>query len=135
MRAAKRAPQRALRIYSKVPNNGGARDPGPSRPATAVVHPEEEKMRRFAPTILALSALCSAAACFDSKTGQTTAAHVLSTVPADAQAAVPIDAAVVGTFSEPMDEKSINVTSFRIAKGTTPISGSVAYAGVIALFA
>jgi hypothetical protein len=47
---------------------------------------------------------------------------------------VPLDKKEAATFSEMMDPLTISNTTFLLKQGTTPITGVVSYAGVIALF-
>jgi hypothetical protein len=64
----------------------------------------------------------------------TTAATVISTVPANLATAVPLNQAVSATFSEAMNPLTITDATFTLRQGTTPVAGTVSYAGVIAIF-
>jgi len=56
------------------------------------------------------------------------------TVPVDGAVGVPVGNRLTVTFSEAMDPATINTTTFILKQGTTPISGTVAYTGLIAVF-
>jgi len=64
----------------------------------------------------------------------TTAPTVSSTVPAVSATGVASNANITATFSEAMDPLSINTAAFTLKQGTTPVSGTVAYAGTTATF-
>lgn len=59
---------------------------------------------------------------------------VVSTVPANGATGVAINTNVYAMFSEAMAPSTINITSFTLKQGTTPIDGNVSYAGVTATF-
>ena len=59
---------------------------------------------------------------------------VNSVVPLNNAAGVAINSSVSAIFSEPMDPSTISGTSFTLNQGTTPVSGSVTYSGVTAVF-
>jgi hypothetical protein len=59
---------------------------------------------------------------------------VSSTVPANAATGVAINSAMAATFSETMDPLTITNTTFTLKQGTTPILGTVTYAGLTATF-
>jgi hypothetical protein len=63
-----------------------------------------------------------------------TAPMVNSTDPADEAAGVPVNKNIAATFSEAMDPLTISTATFTLARGTTPVSGTVTYAGVTATF-
>jgi hypothetical protein len=63
-----------------------------------------------------------------------TAPMVDSTDPADEAAGVPVNKNIAATFSEAMDPLTISTATFTLARGTTPVSGTVSYAGVTATF-
>ncbi|MFO7618043.1 MAG: Ig-like domain-containing protein [Thermoplasmata archaeon] len=64
----------------------------------------------------------------------TTAPTVISTVPANAATDVAIDSAITATFSEAMDPLTITTITFTLKQGTTPVSGTVTYSQVSAVF-
>ena len=65
----------------------------------------------------------------------TGAPTVLSTVPANLAAAVPVNTLVSATFSEPMNPATINAATFTLTgPGVTPVAGVVTYAGSTATF-
>lgn len=59
---------------------------------------------------------------------------VNSTVPLNNAAGVAINSSLSANFSEPMDPSTINGTTFTLNQGATPVSGSVTYSGVTAVF-
>ena len=60
---------------------------------------------------------------------------VLSTSPLNAATAVALNAAITATFSEAMAPATIDATTFTLAgPGTTPVVGTVTYAGTTATF-
>jgi hypothetical protein len=59
---------------------------------------------------------------------------VASTVPANAATGVAFNAKVAATFSEAMDPVTITGTSFTVKQGTTAVTGTVTYSGMIATF-
>jgi uncharacterized protein (TIGR03437 family) len=59
---------------------------------------------------------------------------VSSTVPANGATNVPLGSALSATFSEAMNPLTINTATFTLKQGSTPISGTVTYAGVTATF-
>lgn len=59
---------------------------------------------------------------------------VLSTSPADDATGVVINKVVRATFSEVMDPLTITTSSFTLAAGTTPVSGTASYSGTTASF-
>lgn len=60
---------------------------------------------------------------------------VTSTIPANSATNVPLNTKLSATFSEAMDPATISTTSFRLNQGSTAISGTVTYTGMIATFA
>jgi hypothetical protein len=67
-------------------------------------------------------------------TFDTTAPIVTTTSPADVATGVPINQAVTATFSEAMNPSTITDATFTLHQGTTPVAGTVDYAGVTPLF-
>ncbi len=63
-----------------------------------------------------------------------TAPTVSSTVPVNAATGVAINTAISATFSEAMDPSSISTATFTVKQGTSPVSGTVTYAGLVATF-
>ncbi|MBI2346298.1 MAG: Ig-like domain-containing protein [Deltaproteobacteria bacterium] len=63
-----------------------------------------------------------------------TAPTVAGTSIPDGATAVPINAPITVTFSEPMDAATITTSSFQVADGTGPIAGTVSYANSTATF-
>ena len=59
---------------------------------------------------------------------------VLSTDPSNGATSVPLNKVITATFSENMDPSSISNTSFLVKNGSTNISGSVSYSGLVASF-
>ena len=64
----------------------------------------------------------------------TIAPMVSSTVPANAATGVAINSAMTATFNEAMDPLTINTSTFTLKQGTTPVSGTVTYSLVTAVF-
>ena len=64
----------------------------------------------------------------------TTPPLVKSTDPLDNATGVAANKVVAATFSEAMTASTINTTTFTLKQGTTPVTGLVAYSGVIATF-
>jgi hypothetical protein len=67
-------------------------------------------------------------------TPDTTAPTVSATVPANAATGVAINQTINAAFSEAMDPLTVSTASFTLKQGTTPVAGSVSYAGVTATF-
>jgi hypothetical protein len=67
-------------------------------------------------------------------TPDTTAPTVSAIVPANAATGVPINLTINVAFSEAMDPLTISTASFTLKQGTTPVAGTVSYAGVTATF-
>ena len=65
----------------------------------------------------------------------TTAPTVTLTVPANAATGVAINQKIAATFSEEMNPSTISTTTFTLKQGTTPVAGTVTYAGTTATFA
>src|SRR2546428_9603419 len=65
----------------------------------------------------------------------TTAPTVSFTDPANAATGVAINKKIAATFSEAMDPLTISTTTFTLQQGTTPVAGTVTYAGTTATFA
>jgi hypothetical protein len=59
---------------------------------------------------------------------------VSSTVPVNEATGVAINTAISATFSEAMALSSITTATFTVKQGTTPVSGTVNYAGLVATF-
>ncbi|MDO9263221.1 MAG: Ig-like domain-containing protein, partial [Desulfosalsimonadaceae bacterium] len=65
----------------------------------------------------------------------TASPKVSSTVPANLVTGVSINKKIAATFSEAMDPLTITTTTFTVTgSGTTPVSGTVTYAGLTATF-
>src|ERR1043166_7100744 len=64
----------------------------------------------------------------------TTAPTVSFTVPANAATGVAISQKIAATFSEAMDPLTTTTVTFTLKQGTTPVVGTVIYAGVTATF-
>src|SRR5439155_898127 len=64
----------------------------------------------------------------------TTAPTVSFTVPANAATGVAISQKIAVAFSEVMDPLTINTSNFTLQQGTTPVAGTMSYAGVTATF-
>ena len=60
----------------------------------------------------------------------TTPPTVISTIPANLATGVPLNQAISATFSEAMNDTTINTTTFTLAQGATPIPGVVSYVAV-----
>jgi hypothetical protein len=54
--------------------------------------------------------------------------------PADLSLDVTLDHTIIATFSEAMDQTTINAFSFTVKQGLTPVSGAVTYTGTTATF-
>jgi uncharacterized protein (TIGR03437 family) len=67
-------------------------------------------------------------------TRDTTPPQVISTVPANGAAPVGPALNVVANFSEVMNPLTINTATFTLKQGTTPVTGTVSYAGTSATF-
>lgn len=85
-------------------------------------------MTRF--TIFLAAAAVLAAGC----KGATSPANpavpsVISTGPADAATGVPRNPSITATFSRAMDATTLNATTFVVMNGSTPVPGTVTYAG------
>lgn len=59
---------------------------------------------------------------------------VLATFPLDLATNVPTSNSVTATFSEAMDPLTISTATFTLAQGMVPVSGSVTYSGMTAVF-
>jgi Bacterial Ig-like domain len=64
----------------------------------------------------------------------TTAPTVSSDIPVDAATGVAVNSEMTATFSEAMDPLTVTNVTFTLKQGSTPVSGAVTYAGVIATF-
>jgi len=60
---------------------------------------------------------------------------VSSTDPNNAATGVAINKKIAATFTEAMDPSTVNATTFLLTQGTTPVAGTVTYAGTTAIFA
>ncbi len=67
-------------------------------------------------------------------TTDTTAPTVSSTYPGIGVTGAFINGKVIATFSKAMDPATINATTFTLMQGSTPVVGTVAWAGLIATF-
>ncbi|HWY74028.1 MAG TPA: Ig-like domain-containing protein, partial [Verrucomicrobiae bacterium] len=67
-------------------------------------------------------------------TADTTAPTVISTSPASAATAVPLNQKIAATFSKVMDSSTITATTFTVKQGTTAVGGTVTYVGTTATF-
>ncbi|HEX7342719.1 MAG TPA: Ig-like domain-containing protein, partial [bacterium] len=67
-------------------------------------------------------------------TGDITPPTVISTVPADDATDVSLNGNITATFSEAIDPLTITIATMTLQQGTTPVSGTVTYAGVTATF-
>src|SRR6185503_6693229 len=67
-------------------------------------------------------------------TPDTTVPIVSFTVPANTATGVPISQKIAATFSEAMDPLTTTTATFTLKQGTTPVVGTVTYAGVTATF-
>src|SRR5438552_722036 len=102
-------------------------------------HPHRFTSRLFAAP---LAALLSAAGCGGSShhgpgpSVDTIAPTVSSTTPADGTPQAALNGKLAATFSEPMNGSTIQVSTFTLEQGTTPVAGTVAYtdAGTTAIF-
>ena len=65
----------------------------------------------------------------------TTAPTVSSTDPANAATAVAVNKKIAAIFREAMDPLTISTATFTLQQGTTPVAGTVTYAGTTATFA
>ena len=61
-------------------------------------------------------------------TADTTPPAVVSNVPANSATGVAINSKISATFSKAMDPSTITAATFTVMQGTTPVSGTVAYA-------
>lgn len=59
---------------------------------------------------------------------------VISTDPANNATGVALNKIIAATFSESMTPTTISITSFLLMNGSTPVTGTVSYAGVIGTF-
>ena len=66
--------------------------------------------------------------------GDIIAPVVSATTPADEATGIARNSSVTATFSEEMDEATINAETFTLKQGTTPVAGAVSYAGTVATF-
>lgn len=64
----------------------------------------------------------------------TTRPSVSSTTPSNSASGVSLGTSVAVTFSKALDASTITAASFTLKRGTTPVPGLVAYAGITALF-
>ena len=87
---------------------------------------------------LALLLAAFVAGCNDNGGGgvplDTTPPTVLSTQPANGDHGVATNSTVTATFSEAMKVITITTTTFTLQQGTTPVTGTVMYAGTTATF-
>ncbi|RYZ62471.1 MAG: DUF3494 domain-containing protein [Chitinophagaceae bacterium] len=59
---------------------------------------------------------------------------VVSTNPANGAINVPTIQNITATFNEAMDAATINASSFMVKQGSTPVAGTISYAGMMATF-
>jgi hypothetical protein len=59
---------------------------------------------------------------------------VVSTIPLHAATGVPLNQIISATFSEPMNASTITTAQFTLMQGTTFVSGTVTYSGLVATF-
>lgn len=64
----------------------------------------------------------------------TLAPTVSSTAPAGGGTGVALGGNLSATFSESMNPSTVNTTSFTLARGNTPVLGTVSYSGITAMF-
>jgi methionine-rich copper-binding protein CopC len=64
----------------------------------------------------------------------TTLPTIIATSPADNATGVAVNGAITATFSEPMDPATVNAVSFTLRQGGVLVAGTVAFAGVTAVF-
>jgi hypothetical protein len=67
-------------------------------------------------------------------TPDTAPAKVNSTSPANTAISVAVNSAITAAFSRAMDPSTITNATFTLTQGTTPVAGTVTYAGVTATF-
>ena len=67
-------------------------------------------------------------------TSDTIRPSVSSTAPANAATGVALNRKIAATFSEAMDASTVNTNTFTVKQGTTPVAGTVTYAGTTATF-
>jgi hypothetical protein len=81
-------------------------------------------------TMLLASAAVLAVGCKSSNsTSPNGAPSVLTTGPANAAIGVARNPSITATFSEPMNATTLNATTFVVMNGSTPVPGTVTYAG------
>ncbi len=68
------------------------------------------------------------------RVADTTAPTVIQTINPNGAAGVAINTKIGATFSEAMDPATITPTTFSVMQGTVPVSGTVSYKGVSAIF-
>ena len=66
---------------------------------------------------------------FTTGLSQTTAPIVVSAVPANGVSGVPLNSSITAKFSEAINPISINVITFTLAEGKTPVDGTVSFDG------
>jgi hypothetical protein len=66
--------------------------------------------------------------------GDTTAPTVTAVVPPNHAGGVAINTKIAAAFSEKMNPATITTTTFTLKQGVTPVSGTVAYVGLVATF-
>jgi hypothetical protein len=59
---------------------------------------------------------------------------LITTAPANTLTGVPVNEKITVTFSEAMDPRTINVTTFTLCHGTQAVTGTVTYSGTTAVF-
>ena len=66
---------------------------------------------------------------FTTGLSQTTAPIVVSTVPSNGVSGVPLNSSITAKFSEAINPMSINVITFTLTEGKTPVAGTVSFDG------
>lgn len=85
------------------------------------------KKQRIYLIVISLIAAIAVVGCGDTSTESDTAPTVTSTSPADEATGVEINNIITASFSDEMDDATIDTDSFTITVGTTKVSGTVSY--------
>ncbi|WP_320127537.1 ice-binding family protein [uncultured Sphaerochaeta sp.] len=72
--------------------------------------------------------------CSDAQTNPSDIPRVTSSDPADTQTNVPLNRNISVSFSETMNESTINASTFTVAKGSTNVDGTIIYENMMATF-